>query len=115
MEKSIGIGIGKRKCVTCVMDSDGTILITCADESYSHAQMKFPAAGRPLRYFNRSSLNLAVLRYLARLFLMPSRVPRYPHTRVSSFDLRHAYSTAFMRRTPTGNLRRTTMAWCLAR
>ena len=115
MEKSIGIGIGKRKCVTGVMDSDGTILITCADEGYSHAQMKFPAAGRLLRYFNRSSLNLAVLRYLARLFLMPSRVPQYPHTRVSSFDLRHAYSTAFMRRTPTGNLRRTTMAWCLAR
>ena len=24
IEKSIGIDIGKRKCVTCVMDADGT-------------------------------------------------------------------------------------------
>ena len=26
IEKSVGIDIGKRKCVTCVMDADGTIL-----------------------------------------------------------------------------------------
>ena len=32
IEKSIGIDIGKRKCVTCVMDADGTVL----EESWYH-------------------------------------------------------------------------------
>ena len=32
IEKSIGIDIGKRKCVTCVTDADGTVL----EESWYH-------------------------------------------------------------------------------
>ena len=63
---------------------------------YSHAQMKFLLASRLLKYLKRSSLNLAVLRYLARLFPMPSSVPWYPHTGVSSFGVYRASSTAFM-------------------
>ena len=62
---------------------------------YNRVQMKSPATSSLLGYLKRSSLNHRVLRYLANLLLIPSRV--------SSFDPRQTSPTAFTRRTPTGD------------
>ena len=44
----------------------------------------FSATSRLLRYFNRSSLNLIILGYLANLFFVSSNILWYSHARVSN-------------------------------